>query len=54
MLHQPDHREIRMPSGTKADWKVYYKISRHYKWALNETFFEMGHKAVIITEGALF
>lgn len=29
----------------------YYKIARHYKWALTQVFEEMNHEYVIIVEG---
>ena len=31
----------------------YYKIARHYKWALSQIFDVMHHKAVIVVEGIL-
>ena len=32
----------------------YYKISRHYKWALTQIFDEMKYEYVIIVEGLFF
>lgn len=32
----------------------YYKIARHFKWALTQVFDNFGHKLVIIIEGALY
>lgn len=53
LIFQPDQREIEVPKKWRK-FKGYYKIARHYKWALNETFYNMGHNTVIITEGWWF
>lgn len=32
----------------------YYKIARHYKWALSQVFDEMNYQYVIVVEGTLY
>ena len=39
-----------MPS-TQKKFEGYYKIARHYKWALNQVFHQFKYDAVIIVEG---
>ena len=50
-LQQPDLSPI--PDLTKKEKKLegYFKISRHYKWALGQVFDTMKYKTVIIMEG---
>jgi alpha-1,3-mannosyl-glycoprotein beta-1,2-N-acetylglucosaminyltransferase len=49
LIEQPDLSDIEvMPKDKK--FKGYYKISRHYGWALN-TVFSNGFEFVIIVEG---
>lgn len=49
LIQQPDLSDIEvMPKDKK--FKGYYKISRHYNWALN-TVFSNGFEFVIIVEG---
>jgi alpha-1,3-mannosyl-glycoprotein beta-1,2-N-acetylglucosaminyltransferase len=50
LIHQPDQSEFKL-SGNSQQFLGYYKIARHYRWALNQTFFEFQYKSVIITEG---
>jgi alpha-1,3-mannosyl-glycoprotein beta-1,2-N-acetylglucosaminyltransferase len=51
-LQHPDQSEIKLPPKQKK-FVGYYKISRHYRWALNHTFYVLDHRAVIITEDDL-
>jgi alpha-1,3-mannosyl-glycoprotein beta-1,2-N-acetylglucosaminyltransferase len=50
LIHQPDQREIVLEKKMQK-FLGYYKIARHYRWALNETFFTFQYKSVIVTEG---
>lgn len=52
VVRQPDLSEIPLPSA-KAKFSGYYKIARHYKFALNYVFETLGHDAVIIVEDDL-
>ena len=49
-IKQPDLSEVQ---GVAHHMMGYYKISRHYKWALGQAFGVMGHDAVIIVEDDL-
>lgn len=49
LIQQPDLSEPEVPPKDKK-FKGYYKISRHYNWALNTTF-KYGYDFVIIVEG---
>jgi alpha-1,3-mannosyl-glycoprotein beta-1,2-N-acetylglucosaminyltransferase len=49
---QPDLSEPVVPLKEKK-FRGYFKIARHYGWALNETFNTMGYKQVIIVEDDL-
>lgn len=49
LIEQPDLSEPEVPPKDKK-FKGYYKISRHYNWALNTTF-KYGYDFVIIVEG---
>ena len=52
-IKQPDLSEVQgIPSNMKS-MMGYYKISRHYKWALGQAFDAMGHDTVIIVEDDL-
>ncbi|KAJ6640886.1 Alpha-1,3-mannosyl-glycoprotein 2-beta-N-acetylglucosaminyltransferase, partial [Pseudolycoriella hygida] len=51
LISQPDQTEIDVPSKEKK-FKGYYKIARHYGWALN-TVFNEGFDYVIIVEDDL-
>lgn len=48
-MRQPDQTDIFVLPREKK-FKGYYKISRHYGWALNTTF-KAGFDYVIIVEG---
>ncbi|KAK6958556.1 alpha-1 3-mannosyl-glycoprotein 2-beta-N-acetylglucosaminyltransferase, partial [Biomphalaria glabrata] len=48
-LKQPDLREIVLGTPQKK-FLGYYKIARHYKWALNQIFVTFNYSAVIIVE----
>lgn len=55
-MQHPDLGNIEIPAKErKIKNKVaevgYYKIARHYKWALTQVFEEMNHEYVIIVEG---
>ena len=49
-LQQPDLSNIELSKKEKK-FLGYYKISRHYKWALGQIFHEMNYDAVVIVEG---
>lgn len=49
----PDQSDIPL-AGKEKKFKGYYKIARHYGWALNETFFRFKFKSVIIVEGMYY
>ncbi|XP_075219838.1 alpha-1,3-mannosyl-glycoprotein 2-beta-N-acetylglucosaminyltransferase isoform X2 [Lycorma delicatula] len=49
---QPDQSEIQIPPKEKK-FKGYFKIARHYGWALNQTFFNFNFNNVIIIEDDL-
>jgi alpha-1,3-mannosyl-glycoprotein beta-1,2-N-acetylglucosaminyltransferase len=51
LIRQPDQSEIKPPPKLKK-FVGYYKIARHYGWALNQTFNEYKYKYAILTEGA--
>lgn len=51
-LKQPDLSNIALPASKKK-WVGYYKISRHYKWALDQIFVTFNYPAVIIVEDDL-
>lgn len=50
LIEQPDQSEIPLPP--KEKFLGYYKIARHYGWALNNTF-QKGYEFVIIVEDDL-
>ncbi|KAL0809620.1 hypothetical protein ABMA28_011150 [Loxostege sticticalis] len=52
VVRQPDLSEIPLPR-VKVKFKGYYKIARHYRFALNHVFNKLGHEAVIIVEDDL-
>ncbi|XP_026756104.2 alpha-1,3-mannosyl-glycoprotein 2-beta-N-acetylglucosaminyltransferase [Galleria mellonella] len=52
VVRQPDLSEIPLPRA-KVKFRGYYKIARHYKFALNHVFNTLGHEAVIIVEDDL-
>lgn len=49
-MRQPDQSDIFVLPKDKK-FKGYYKIARHYGWALNTTF-KAGFEYVVIVEGA--
>ena len=49
---QPDQSDIDIPLREKK-FKGYFKIARHYGWALNHVFLEFGFETTIIVEGKL-
>lgn len=51
LISQPDQSDIIVPPKDKK-FKGYYKIARHYGWALN-TVFSRGYDYVIIVEDDL-
>jgi len=51
-IHQPDQKEIKVPSKEKK-FSGYFKISRHYKWALNQVFNTYNYGTAIIVEDDL-
>ncbi|XP_061573367.1 alpha-1,3-mannosyl-glycoprotein 2-beta-N-acetylglucosaminyltransferase a [Cololabis saira] len=51
-LQQPDLADVAVRPEHKK-FQGYYKISRHYRWALNQVFRTLGHAAVIVVEDDL-
>lgn len=51
-IQQPDQSDIDIPAREKK-FKGYFKIARHYGWALNHVFFKLGYETVIIVEDDL-
>ncbi|XP_056458481.1 alpha-1,3-mannosyl-glycoprotein 2-beta-N-acetylglucosaminyltransferase a [Gadus chalcogrammus] len=51
-LQQPDLSDVAVRSEHRK-FQGYYKISRHYRWALSQVLRTSGHKAVIIVEDDL-
>jgi len=51
-IQQPDLSDPPVPSKEKK-FKGYFKIARHYGWALNQTFMEMGYDQVVVVEDDL-
>ncbi|KAM7421408.1 hypothetical protein PAMA_015506 [Pampus argenteus] len=51
-LKQPDLSDIAVPPSHKK-FQGYYKISRHYHWALNQVFKTLSHTSVVIVEDDL-
>ncbi|XP_031332822.1 alpha-1,3-mannosyl-glycoprotein 2-beta-N-acetylglucosaminyltransferase [Photinus pyralis] len=52
LIKQPDQSEIDIPPKEKK-FKGYFKIARHYGWALNQTFFNFNFDVAIIVEDDL-
>lgn len=50
LTQQPDQSDIEIPPKEKK-FKGYFKIARHYGWALNQVFLEFGYETAIIVEG---
>jgi alpha-1,3-mannosyl-glycoprotein beta-1,2-N-acetylglucosaminyltransferase len=51
-IKQPDLSEPDVPPNMRR-FKGYYKISRHFKWALGQMFDELGYDTVLIVEDDL-
>uniref|UniRef100_W5UBY9 Alpha-1,3-mannosyl-glycoprotein 2-beta-N-acetylglucosaminyltransferase n=1 Tax=Ictalurus punctatus TaxID=7998 RepID=W5UBY9_ICTPU len=51
-IKQPDLSEISVPAGHNK-FQGYYKIARHYRWALNQVFNTFSYSAVIVVEDDL-
>ncbi|XP_014672853.1 PREDICTED: alpha-1,3-mannosyl-glycoprotein 2-beta-N-acetylglucosaminyltransferase-like [Priapulus caudatus] len=51
-IRQPDLSDIVLPPKQKK-FAGYYKIARHYRWALNQAFHELKYDTVIIVEDDL-
>ena len=49
-LQHPDRANINLPWPQKK-FVGYYKIARHYKWALNQVFKVFNYSTVLIVEG---
>ncbi|XP_022909734.1 alpha-1,3-mannosyl-glycoprotein 2-beta-N-acetylglucosaminyltransferase [Onthophagus taurus] len=52
LIKQPDQSEIPVKPAEKK-FKGYFKIARHYGWALNQTFFNFNFDVAIIVEDDL-
>lgn len=52
LIQHPDLSDIKLVGKTKK-FKGYYKISRHYKWALSQVFEVLNYDTVIIVEDDL-
>lgn len=52
LIRQPDQSDIKVPPK-EIKFKGYFKIARHYGWALNQTFFNFNFDSVIIVEDDL-
>lgn len=52
LIQQPDQSDYKLPPKQKK-FKGYYKIARHYGWALNKTFIDFNYNSVIIVEDDL-
>ncbi len=52
LIQQPDQSDIPL-TGKSKKFKGYYKISRHYGWALNQTFHVLNYDTVLIVEDDL-
>ncbi|CAH1116545.1 unnamed protein product [Phaedon cochleariae] len=52
LIQQPDQSDIQVPPKEKK-FKGYFKIARHYGWALNQMFFNFNFSTAIIVEDDL-
>ena len=52
LIQHPDLSDIKLVGKSKK-FKGYYKISRHYKWALSQVFETLNYQTVIIVEDDL-
>lgn len=53
LIQQPDLSEVQDVPANMRSMMGYYKISRHYKWALGQAFETMGYDTVLIVEDDL-
>ncbi|NXH17435.1 MGAT1 acetylglucosaminyltransferase, partial [Bucco capensis] len=51
-IHQPDLSDIPVPAEHRK-FQGYYKIARHYRWALGQVFRRFHYQAVIVVEDDL-
>ncbi|XP_043208577.1 alpha-1,3-mannosyl-glycoprotein 2-beta-N-acetylglucosaminyltransferase-like isoform X1 [Amphibalanus amphitrite] len=51
-IQQPDQSDIVLPAKEKK-FKGYFKIARHYRWALSQAFDTFNHSTVLILEDDL-
>ena len=52
-IQQPDLSDVQGVPANMRSMMGYYKISRHYKWALGQAFDNMGYDTVLIVEDDL-
>lgn len=52
-IQQPDLSDVRDVPANMRGMMGYFKISRHYKWALGQVFDNMGYDTVLIVEDDL-
>ncbi|KAL3285708.1 hypothetical protein HHI36_000238 [Cryptolaemus montrouzieri] len=52
LIQQPDQSDIQVPPKEKK-FKGYFKIARHYGWALNQMFFNFNFSTIIVVEDDL-
>lgn len=52
-IQQPDQSDIPLQGKQQKKFKGYYKISRHYGWALNHTFNVLNYDTVLVVEDDL-
>ena len=50
LFQHPDLSDIALP-WPQRKFQGYYKIARHYKWALQQIFHKLKYEAVIVVEG---
>lgn len=53
LIQQPDLSEVQGVPSNLRSMMGYFKISRHYKWALGQAFDTMGYDTVLIVEDDL-
>lgn len=53
LIEQPDLSDVQGVPGNMHQFMGYYKISRHYRWALGQVFDKMGYDSVLIVEDDL-
>lgn len=52
VVQQPEKNAVELPRQ-KIKFRGYYHIARHYRFALNHTFYTLGHQAAIMVEDDL-